>query len=1090
MPGGASLLEPVRAEMEALGLRGSGCLLRRRGASLVPEPLPDGPPPPAVEIPLGTVFRRGTRASGGRSLLLSDPSDLEPLRDLIDDEATCAVITPVPPPAPRGGHELYLLVWFEPGERPLAPAGPLVRAMAGDVARAIGRERTRAEGLESEENGLLRAALESCSHGAILMEPDGSVRWVNHEGSQVTGPAHPLEAGTNVFQVLTPASAERVRRLAQAAASGAIASEEIDLAVEESDRRPCHLTVDAVHAPEGEFFLLSFRKLSDRDRLIDVLRREKNFTRSLLEAANSCVLGLDVQGRTILFNKVFQELSGYKLGDVLGLDALQILVPGTGQSRWRDAHLGALSGTPVEDQDFLLKTRSGEERLLCLSAGRINDAAGVCRGVLWTGRDVTLERRRERELRVQEEATHRSLSQLKEFSRISSMILQEKDLDSVCKMFVNAISEVSSFRRAILTLCDEDFRGYMWYFAGLSEEEIATFHRNKMTQRERVTIFQERFRLGNSYYIPHSEGWDYEGVRSCADTGKMVDWHPDDFLFIPLYGTNRRMVGVVSVDDPEDGRIPTAESLSPLELFANQVAHSIEEKKLDQEVKQTTERYRTLVETMYEGVFTVDLRERILLANAALGRLVGVAAPLINGRPLGSIMEPEDLAQFRTETALHDKGRVARFEMRLRSESGELIPVQVSASPYREEGILRGCFAVVRDLREQKKAEAERKAMQEQLAQAEKLSALGELISGIAHELNNPLTGVMGYSQLLLSSQASATKETMEKIHREAVRCQKIVQNLLAFARRRAPERTMTDVNALVESTLDLRAYQLKVDGVEVSTDLDPNLPPTLGDFHQLQQVFVNIINNAHHAMIEAGQPGKLSISTRHSDGAIRVTFADTGPGIPEDRIQRIFDPFYTTKEIGKGTGLGLSLSYGIVREHEGRIEVRSRPGEGACFTVVLPVREADSDSGDLAGREAEEGPVEAKHILVVDDEDTILDLLESVLESSGHRVETACNGREALEKIRNSDYDIIISDLKMPGMGGQKLYDCVSEIKPHLKRRVIFSTGDTVNPVTQELFRRTGNLHLAKPFRLEEVEEIIRRVLERAEEEGGSPSP
>jgi CheY-like chemotaxis protein len=131
---------------------------------------------------------------------------------------------------------------------------------------------------------------------------------------------------------------------------------------------------------------------------------------------------------------------------------------------------------------------------------------------------------------------------------------------------------------------------------------------------------------------------------------------------------------------------------------------------------------------------------------------------------------------------------------------------------------------------------------------------------------------------------------------------------------------------------------------------------------------------------------------------------------------------------------------------------------------------------------------VEAKHILVVDDEDTILDLLESVLESSGHRVETACNGREALEKIRRSDYDIIISDLKMPGMGGQKLYEHVSEIKPHLKRRVIFSTGDIVNPVTQELFRRTGNLHLAKPFRLEEVEEIIRQVLERAEGEGGSP--
>ncbi|HZE89121.1 MAG TPA: ATP-binding protein, partial [Verrucomicrobiae bacterium] len=675
------------------------------------------------------------------------------------------------------------------------------------------------------------------------------------------------------------------------------------------------------------------------------------------------------------------------------------------------------------------------------------------------------------------------------FSRISSMILQEKDLDSVCKMFVDAVSTVSTFHRAILTLCDDDFRGYEWYFAGLTQEEIDTFHRNKMTNRERITIFQEMYRLGNSYYIPHSEGWHYEGVRSSGGAGEMVDWHPDDFLFIPLYGTNHKIVGIVSVDDPEDGRRPSAESISPLELFANQVAHSIEEKKLDQEVRQTTERYRALVETMYDGVLTIDLRERIVFANPAFGQLIGQPEMLISGRSLGSLLDPEDLATFRAQAALQEGGRAARFEIRIRAADGELIPVHVSASPFREESALLGCFAIVRDLREQKKAESDRKAMQQQLMQAEKLSALGELISGIAHELNNPLTGVMGYSQMLLGSGVSTeAKGNLEKIHREAVRCQKIVQNLLTFARQRAPERKMLDVNALVEATLELREYQLKVDGVEIVRDLAAELPKTLGDFHQLQQVFVNIINNAHHAMQDTGRAGRLTLRTERVGESIRVSIADNGPGIAEEHMSKIFDPFFTTKEIGKGTGLGLSLSYGIIHEHEGRIHARSGRGGGAEFQVELPVRTEAPGVPEAAVQVIIPQAVGSRHILVVDDEETILDLLESVLETSGHRVERAQNGRQALEKVSLTDFDIIISDVKMPDMGGQKLYECIAERKPHLKKRVIFSTGDTVNPVTQELFQRTGNHYLAKPFRLEEVDAIIARVVDETRGEAGPP--
>jgi two-component system NtrC family sensor kinase len=750
-------------------------------------------------------------------------------------------------------------------------------------------------------------------------------------------------------------------------------------------------------------------------------------------------------------------------------------------------------------------------RMLSFNGALCHDPDGNPTGVVWVAIDVTGTRRIMEKVSRDEERTQRSLQQLKEFSRVSSQILQERDLDRVCKMFVEAIRDVSTFNRAILTLCDDEFRGYQWYFAGLSEKEIAVFHQNKLTSRERVTIFQERFRLGNSYYIPHEEGWYYEGVRSNKESVEMLDWHPDDFLFIPLYGTNHKIVGIVSVDDPADGRRPSAESISPLELFANQVAHAIEEKKLDREVKKTNERYRTLVETMNDALLTVDRRERITFVNPALTQLVGHEEADLLGEPLTLLLPPEAAALFRSRTRLHETGAVARFELTLKARDGGPIPVLVSASPFMEAHHMTGVFAVVSDLSEQKKAEEERrrmheevveanvklrdsmeqlKAAQEQLIQAEKLSALGELISGVAHELNNPLTGVMGYSQLLMTSQAPPeVKRNLDRINKEAVRCQKIVQNLLAFARRHRPERKLVDINDVVRSTLDLRSYQLKVDNIELLVDLRPDLPHVLADAYQIQQVFINIINNAHHAIQETGRKGSLAVRSRPSPGGVQVEFIDNGPGIPDDKIGKIFDPFFTTKETGRGTGLGLSLSYGIVKEHDGQILVRSEPGQGATFIVELPGQapgQAVAAAPEAAGVKSPGGSPVGR-ILVVDDEETILELLMALLEGGGHQVDTAANGRQALEKLRSTDYDVIISDLKMPDIGGQKLYESLGEIKPHLQARMIFSTGDTVNPGTQAFFQKIGNPYLSKPFRLEEVDELVRKMLAG---EGPGPSP
>ncbi len=370
---------------------------------------------------------------------------------------------------------------------------------------------------------------------------------------------------------------------------------------------------------------------------------------------------------------------------------------------------------------------------------------------------------------------------------------------------------------------------------------------------------------------------------------------------------------------------------------------------------------------------------------------------------------------------------------------------------------------------------------QSKLVQAEKMSAVGLLVSGVAHELNNPLAGVVGYSQLLLKANAEErVRRGLEKINREAERCKKIVQNLQTFARKHKPQKDYVGINGILDSTLELRAYQLKVDNISVETDFDADLPKTMADFHQLQQVFLNIIINAHQAMVTAGRKGALTLRTRRKGNDLVVEIEDNGPGIPQENLGKIFDPFFTTKEVGQGTGLGLSICYGIIEEHRGRISVRNGPGGGAIFTVVLPVLEPEPDRIPAADEPAEKegAPAGRRNILVVDDELAIIDILYQVLRMDGHRVDTALNGTVALRKIEKEQYDVIISDLKMPGMGGRELYERIRETNLDLARRIIFSTGDVVSSDTREFLEKSGNNYLQKPFDTEAIRRIVRSVM------------
>jgi two-component system, NtrC family, sensor kinase len=379
------------------------------------------------------------------------------------------------------------------------------------------------------------------------------------------------------------------------------------------------------------------------------------------------------------------------------------------------------------------------------------------------------------------------------------------------------------------------------------------------------------------------------------------------------------------------------------------------------------------------------------------------------------------------------------------------------------------------------------KTTQAQLVQSEKLSAVGEFVAGVAHELNNPLTSVIGFTELLKNSEVNEqTRSQLKHISSSAERCQKIVKSLLSFARQHAPERKLVNLNAIVDAVIEILAYELRTSNIKVTTDLDENLPAVIGDAHQIQQVFLNMVNNARQAIESHRSNGSIHI-TSHVDGdTVRVRFLDDGPGIAPENVKKLFTPFFTTKPVGKGTGLGLSVSYGMIKEHGGNITVDSIPGKNTTFTIELPAAKGVAPATVEAPKiqSAPTPPVsegKGRKILIVDDEPSILELVTLTLEMHGYEVETLSDGKVALEKLERTRYDLTILDFKMPGMGGQEVYKHLLRSNPDAARRVLFMTGDVLGEKTKNYLEEHGTLCVSKPFSLDMFCTMVKKSLDQS---------
>ncbi len=477
-----------------------------------------------------------------------------------------------------------------------------------------------------------------------------------------------------------------------------------------------------------------------------------------------------------------------------------------------------------------------------------------------------------------------------------------------------------------------------------------------------------------------------------------------------------------------------------------------------------TEPLSYLILSSYEKPLRVlrEMQQLILLVSLA-AIIVGIAIVWIYVR---RVTEPlEDLRAYTEAIGKGDFTR--RVELDSRDEFGEL----AEAFNHMTDNL--------RFSREQlEKTVDSLKTTQAQLIQSEKLSGIGEFVAGVAHELNNPLTTVMGFSELLqMGDSPPQQKRHLQMIHQSAVRCRKIVQNLLSFSRKHQPERKAVALNKLIEESVEILAYQLRTSGIEIVTEFDAQLPLVLVDQHQMQQVFINIVNNARQAIEENQAKGSIRISTSREGERIKIIFHDNGPGISAENLSKLFDPFFTTKEVGKGTGLGLSICYGIVKEHGGTIVVQSQPGNGAKFIIELPVPpETDRHTANpaLETTFVKKGNGHGQTVLVIDDEESILEMVKELLLNSGYQVEAVASAELALSSLKHRKYDLAICDWKMPGLGGQKFYQWLLKLNPTLADRLIFMTGDVVNEQMQKFLADHNKECLAKPFSLKDFENAM----------------
>src|SRR6266850_7426785 len=676
-------------------------------------------------------------------------------------------------------------------------------------------------------------------------------------------------------------------------------------------------------------------------------------------------------------------------------------------------------------------------------------------GVLW--RLWRRLRRSEHERRRAAEELNRRLSELFSLQELSYVLSDSLELDRIVEQVVRYAVRFLDAQGALLALVGEGPNDPLRVAA--AEGTLASLRGRKIPAND-------------GGLVARSTGREHlELVRNSgpAPTAIVGDVQAASAAAVPLR-SHGAVIGTLVIADPREG-VFVPEDIRLLSTLATHAAVVIANARFFEMVRRAKEQWETAFDALSEGIAVVDVEGRVRRSNRALAGLLGAPVPAVIGTHLGeallgkshALMELLDAAR-RGE---HPPALVARSE-----RLGSTLRVNAARIPSATEE--QSVVVLVEDVTDQQ-------AMETQLIQSEKLAAVGQLVSGVAHELNNPLTSIAGLSEFLLEQKEISKKDRghLKVIHEQAERAGRIVRNLLTFARKGPAERAPVDLNDVIQRTLQLMEYDLKLKDIDLRRDLRVALPDVLGDRDSLQQVVLNLLTNAAQAVAEngKGRPRAIAVST-WADEHVHLRVADTGPGMTDAVAQNVFTPFFTTKEPGHGTGLGLSITYSIVENHGGRITVERPSNGGAAFRVDLPpVPPGVPVPAPSAPPPAPTPPPAKRTILLVDDDQAVRRMVKALFGRDGHAVEIARTPQHALELAQRGGFDLIIADARAATRGGGKLFveELVARV-PALRDRTIVATGD-VGPATEETLTRLGVRYVRKPFNLRDLRDEAARL-------------
>ena len=803
----------------------------------------------------------------------------------------------------------------------------------------------------------------------------------------------------------------------------------------------------------------------------EALGKSERVYEELLVVSSDMIFAVDTKGNFLFTNKAFGKHLGYSDKEMKKLNGFALVHPDDLEAVLEQFAL-LLEGKSADNMEYRYKTKDGSYINIITNASPILGAQGDVVAAMGIARDATERRRMEDKLRIYrehlEELVNERTVELKRINeQLRKEITERKHIEEALKKSHERFRALIENSSDIIQVVDS---GGIIRYISPSAQRILGYKPEELVGRPSIEVVHpdDLPEVAKGFEKAIKEP-DVPVVTVCRCKHKDGTWR-----VIEGSGTN-------CLDNPSING-----------FIANM--HDITERKQAEEALRDSEsKFRGIVEQSYDGIILTDEQGTIIEWNQSEEQITGVKRADAVGRPFwdvmaglapGEVATPELFEQAKVRfSELLKTGRASWLsrvqEATIQRTDGTRCVVEELVFPIKKDkGLVIG--AICRDVTEQKEAETERRELEQKAQLASRLATVGEMASGISHEINNPLTGVIGYAQLLMQRQdiPEEAKKDLKVINDGGQRVAGIVNKMLTFARQHKPQRDYVSINDLIANTLDLRAYELKTHNIELITHLDPELPATIADGGQLQQVFLNLIINAETEMDLAHGKGKLSIKTEKIDDTIRISFKDDGSGIAKENMDKIFNPFFTTREVGEGTGLGLSMCHGIIAEHNGRIYAESKLGKGATFVVELPIV-TKPEQLELAEPEVEEAEEAAQaRILVVDDEPTVLSLVSRVLTGEGHEVETIDNADDALEMIESKRYRLILLDIKMPGMSGTELYKRIHKIAPSLARRIVFITGDVIGARITAFLSSTKAHYIMKPFDAEQLKRAVNRIL------------